>query len=239
MRLTKNILADWRLSRRTVHTGPFRGTFVESYSEGVGKPKWLGTYERELHGVWEKVLERTPRRLFVIGAAEGYYACALLRLLPGARADAWEALERERGLIATNASRNGVSGRCDVHGFCDRDALREAIARTPPDLVIMDIEGGERDLLTADVLESLRGAVLVVETHGLDVLEGLRTLVSRTHDIEVIHPEPRTAADWTLPWYLHATPTLKHHAVQEHRVMPTPWIVAWPRRAPGDAGAGA
>lgn len=229
MKLTKNIAVDLLLSDQVVRSGPFRGTYIGSYSQTVGRPKWLGTYERELHPAWRSILAASPRTIFDIGGAEGYYACGLLRALPEARLDVWEALERERGLLRRNATRNGVGDRCTIHGFCDEAALNEAIARTPPDLVISDIEGGEFELLSEAVLARLRGATLVVETHGLAVFESLLSRMRATHDAEVIEPQPRTVADWPLPWYLYATATLKHWAVQEHRVMPTPWIVAWPQ----------
>lgn len=229
MRLTKNLLADWHLRSHVVRRGPFQGTYVASYSEAMGRPKWLGTYEKELHPAWRRILAGCPRRIFDIGGAEGYYACALLRALPDARLDVWEELERERGLLRHNAERNGVADRCTIHGFCDEAALVEAIARTPPDLVICDIEGGELGLLTEAMLGRLRAATLVIETHGRDVFESLLARVRTTHDAEIVDPQPRTTADWPLPWYLHATDTLKHWAVQEHRVMPTPWIVGWPR----------
>jgi hypothetical protein len=80
------------------------------------------------------------------------------------------------------------------------------------------------------MLERLRDATLVIETHGTDVFECLRSRVGVTHDVDVIEPQPRTSADWTLPWYLYATEFFRHWAVQERRVMATPWIVASPRR---------
>lgn len=229
MRLTKNLLAEWHLRSHVVRRGPFQGTYVASYSESMGRPKWLGTYEQELNPAWNRILAAGPRRIFDIGGAEGYYACALLRALPHARLDVWEELERERGLLRHNAERNGVVDRCKIHGFCDEAALAEAISRTPPDLVICDIEGGEHALLSESMLDRLRAATLVIETHGRDVFESLLSRVRVTHDAEVIEPRPRTKADWPLPWHLYATDTLKHWAVQEHRVMPTPWIVGWPR----------
>lgn len=229
MKITKNLLVDLLLARPVVRSGPFRGTYVQSYSSTVGRPKWLGTYEQELHPVWRRILAANPRVIFDIGGAEGYYACALLRALPQARLEVWEDLERERELIRLNAAKNGVSNRCDIHGFCDPASLAAAAERTPPNLVICDIEGGERDLLTAATLETLRTATLVVETHGLEVFNGLLELMRHTHDVEQIEPQPRTIADWPLPSYLFATDTLKHWATQEHRVMPTPWIVGWPK----------
>jgi hypothetical protein len=239
MKITKNLLVELHLARPIIRSGPFRGTYVQSYSQTVGRPKWLGTYEKELHPAWQRILATSPRVIFDIGGAEGYYACALLRALPHARLEAWEALEREQDLLRRNAARNGVSDRCTILGFCDQSAFVAAASRTPPDLVICDIEGGERDLLTATTLDLLRRATLVVETHGMDVFDGLLTLMRDTHECEVIHPQPRTVADWPLPPYLYATDTLKHWAIQEHRVMPTPWIIGWPREdnraAPGSA----
>lgn len=230
MKITKNLLADLYLGRRIVRTGPFRGTYVASYSNTVGRTKWLGTYERELHAAWRAIVASSPRTVFDIGGAEGYYACGLLRALPRARVVVWEALDRERELIRLNALRNGVSDRCSIQGFCDEAALLDACARTPPDLVICDIEGGEDQLLSDATLARLRSATLIVETHGPLIFESLLTRMRVTHEPEVIQPRPRHSSDWPLPWWLYATPTLKDVAVQEHRVLATPWIVGWPQR---------
>lgn len=229
MKITKNVLVDIHLSARIVRSGPFRGTYVQSYAQSVGLPKWLGTYEQELNPAWHRILAASPRAILDIGGAEGFYACGLLRALPKARLEVWETLDRERELLRHNASRNGVLDRCTIHGFCDSTAFAAAVNRMSPDLVICDIEGGERDLFTAATLNSLRPATLVIETHGAEVFAGLLSLIRDTHDVEVIHPRPRTVADWPLPWYIYATDTLKHWAVQERRVMPTPWIVGWPK----------
>lgn len=229
MKLTKNLLTEWYLSRRLIRSGPFRGARVESYSETVGRPKWLGTYEKELHPVWRKILATSPKRIFDIGGAEGYYACALLYLLPNATLDVWETLDRERGLLRDNSIRSGISHRLVIHGHCDPPALEHAVMAACPDLLICDIEGGERELLTEGVLRTLQRTTLVVETHGLDVYEEILERVRMTHDTEVCEPRPRTVADWPLPWIFYATETYKHYAVQEHRVMPTPWIIGWPR----------
>lgn len=230
MKLTKNLLVDLYLATPVVRSGPFRGTYVHSYSQTVGRPKWLGTYERELHPAWNTIIAAAPQTIYDIGGAEGYYACGLLRALPRAHLEVWEALERERELLRLNAARNGVAARCTVHGLCDEAALDEALRRVPPDVMICDIEGGERELLSEAMLQRLHATTLVVETHGLDVFETVRCRMQVTHEVEVIEPQQRTIADWPLPWYLFGSRWLKHWTVQEHRVMPTPWIVGWPRR---------
>jgi hypothetical protein len=237
MKLTKNLLVDLYLATPVVRSGPFRGTYVRSYSHTVGRPKWLGTYERELHPAWNAIIAAAPQTIYDIGGAEGYYACGLLRALPRARLEVWEALERERELLRLNAARNGVAARCGVHGLCDESALDEALRRAQPDVVICDIEGGERELLTEAMLQRLHTATLVVETHGLDVFETVRCRMQATHEVEVIEPQQRTIADWPLPWYLFGSEWHKHWTVQEHRVMPTPWVVGWPRRISSDATA--
>lgn len=229
MKITKSIAADLYLASGKVRHGPFRGTFLTSYPGASVRNKWLGSYEKELHSVWDRILAARPRTIFDIGGAEGLYACGLLRLLPEANLYVWETLERERDLIRRNTARNAVANRCVIHGTCDISTLKTAITRLSPDLLICDIEGAERELLTPGILDDLRSSTLVVETHGLEVFEGLLRFVSTTHDVEVIHPRPRTSADWTLPWWIYATNHFKHWAVQERRTIPTPWIIGWPR----------
>src|SRR3990172_3223867 len=68
-------LADCRVA-----SGPFQGMrYVGKAVESAFFPKLMGTYEKELHGIWYRQIAAASSRWVVnIGAAEGYYAVGLL-----------------------------------------------------------------------------------------------------------------------------------------------------------------
>ena len=161
-----------------VVSGPFAGleypdwamTEVDLYS-----PKVLGTYEIEIHAALEALLERGPRNVVNIGAAEGYYAVGLARRLPDATIHAFEIDERLRSQLATIAAHNGVADRVRILGECDLPAL-EALAG-PDTLIVSDCEGAELTLLDPVALPALAAADMLVETHDL-LVEGATQVIA-------------------------------------------------------------
>jgi hypothetical protein len=65
-------------------------------------------------------------------------------------------------------------------------------------LVVVDIEGGELDLLDPNALPSLSNVKLLVETHDeitAGCLEAVRSRFARTHDITSVQARPRALND--------------------------------------------
>ena len=134
-------------SNSVVVAGPFRGLKCPSDEiRSANFPKILGVYEMELHHVFRNHRFST---IINIGAAEGFYATGLAKLWPGCRVRAFEAEPSGRDAIFHYAELNGVKDRIDVRGFCDPEAFQRALVdlRGPDTLVLMDIEGGEDELL--------------------------------------------------------------------------------------------
>ena len=182
----------------TVRSGPFTGMRL------VGEESWghiasylLGSYERELHGVLEQLLETSYDAVVDVGCAEGYYAVGLARRLPAAIVHAFDIDEQAQRICARLAEVNGVADRVVVGGFCDPDRLEQLIGgRT---LVFVDCEGCEAQLLDPTLVPALRGADLVVELHDfIDPTITARILerFGPTHEIEIVDAGTRSADDY-------------------------------------------
>lgn len=182
-----------------VLSGPFKGLRYPSY--GIGSeyfPKLLGTYELELHETFESLARRTFEEIIVVGAGEGYYVGGLARRFPGAGIVCFEADPYGQASVARMAEENGFSGRLTNRGFCHPEDLRAVLTGDGQPLVVMDVEGGERQLLDPVAIPALRGAVIVVEVHDCfePDLDGLlRARFAESHDLEDILSRPRTQAD--------------------------------------------
>ena len=212
-----------RATGATVVAGPFAGMKYVVDPAALVLPKLLGSYERELTGVVEECIEAAYPLVVNAGAAEGYYAIGLARANRDTRVVAFETDRRRRELLAEIAALNGVHERIEIAGACDRRALERALGevdrRRPgsgegrPDrlaldravgqangsLLLVDIEGGEGELLDPQAVPALNRCTILVELHphavpGVD--DTLRDRFASSHHIEEIASELRRREDF-------------------------------------------
>ncbi len=174
----------------TVSSGPFRGMRYPS-RRSVGSallPKLLGSYESELHVVLEQLLRIPYTSVVDVGCAEGYYAVGLARRLPSAQVYAFDIDLRAREACSDMARLNGVAERVHIAGACDTEALR-SLPLGDKALLIVDCEGYEKKLLTAEVTDLLSRHDLIVETHDfldIEISRNLRSMFAGTHLVQTI-----------------------------------------------------
>jgi Met-10+ like-protein len=163
------------VSRRLVRTfgkrvlhGPFAGLVLdesESWTSGDFAAMMFGLYEQE---VLNHLKERFARRqTFVnLGAADGYFAIGALLAGFADRAICFEMSDAGRRQIRRNAALNGVSDRVRVLGKADADFVDFlGIDDFRHATFLIDIEGAEFSLLTAEVLARLDQAQILFESH--------------------------------------------------------------------------
>lgn len=212
-------------TKRTVQSGPFAGMVLPeqvSWGNGDVLPKLLGTYEQELHPAIEKAIARNPKVVFNVGCAEGYYAVGLARRLSSVPVYAFDTDKMAReicfGACLSNNTTRAITKELFTTGYLDR--------RKNP-LIIMDIEGGECNILTSppSVFDS---SDLIVECHDFIHPDTTDTLVMRfkeTHDIEVITEGPRDPSSIELVKNMHSLD--RWLCVNEGRPVCMQWLVAW------------
>jgi glycosyltransferase involved in cell wall biosynthesis len=181
-----------------VRSGPFSGLVYPSRAEGWVYnlvPRLLGTYELELHKVFEDAIAHGYQTYVDVGSGDGYYAVGLALKSPSSTVRAFERSPGLRRFAAELAALNGVADRLEVHGACDADRL----ARLPSSgrtFVKVDCEGCEAELLSTDTVPLLRTAEIVVELHdgARAPPEWLRRRFAASHDLRLIAARPREAA---------------------------------------------
>ena len=181
----------------TVRSGPFAGMSLEGACSPLG-PKVLGTYEMELWALIETIARSRVQHVVNAGAADGFYAVGFLRHLPAARATAFEMLPSHHAHIDELARTNGVRDRLAIHGACDSSSLSSALNRDECTLVIMDVEGAERDLLDLARSPALRHARILVEVHDFvdpNISGLLRERFAATHRFTAYRSRRRTVED--------------------------------------------
>ena len=162
---------------------------------------FLGTYELEIVDlIYEFSL--AGREFFVdIGAAEGYHALGVLKNNSYKTSVAFEMDERSRNLLFKNAVENGVQDRLTIKGYAHSDILQELECDLSKTVFLIDIEGGEFDLLTAELFMEMRSAILIVELHEWvpSVPDAFDTLIGNsasTHSISLIDQAQRRFPDF-------------------------------------------
>lgn len=215
----------------TVQGGPFQGMrFVEQSAEGCHVPKLLGCYESELHAHILAAAGRNYQTVINIGAAEGYYAVGLARLMPDVRVFAYDTNAASHPVCRSLAERNGVADRVVVGGLFDGEAFgRFAGQRT---LVVCDIEGGETELLDPTRHPALRAMDLIVELHDSPQAKPSLLIPQRfaaTHAVTIVRHRGQAIE---LPPMFDALGHLDQLlAIWEWRSEPTPWAVMQVRTA--------
>src|ERR1051326_6568704 len=117
----------WKQTGGRIASGPFAGM---AYLEQRGKfnQKLVGTYEKEIVDCVETICEAGYRKIVVIGAADGYYACGFALRNPNTAIVAFEQASACRDELVALAALNQCAGRIQVRGTCSVSALRDEVA---------------------------------------------------------------------------------------------------------------
>jgi hypothetical protein len=171
-----------------VQSGPFAGL---KYSRSAvltrhATPALLGTYERQIYPFLEAAAKRCD---FVIdvGSAEGYYALGMA--LRGKRVVAFDADPHERRVLREMAAANQLSDRVTIEPWCTPSKLIEIVGGQSRTLIISDIDGGELDLFTPEVVAAIKGCDLIIELHGKDAEANLAFIKRFDGSVQILnHP---------------------------------------------------
>lgn len=187
-----------------VKYGPFNGLRLDR-NTWWGKldlgSQCLGLYEKEILNLIDAIAPGQYSTFIDIGAADGYYAIGMLVSGKIGKTICFEQTEQGRDVIAANWNKNGSAGALTILGAANQQSLASL---TPQDLrnalVLIDIEGFEFELLTAEVLELLQTSTLVIEVHHwvedfLAKYQRLLTQASRFFTIEAIERVERETSN--------------------------------------------
>ncbi len=156
----------------------------------------LGLYEYEV--LLE--LERLSKKCSIfcdVGAGDGILAVGLLNSKLFKEATCFEIDERARKNIRNLAINNNVSQHIEILERANHKSLSSLDINWEKTLILIDIEGEEFNLLDNKMLDSLRGATLIIEIHD-EYTESpekhrdeLREKLSNFYDIKTISTSSR------------------------------------------------
>jgi hypothetical protein len=216
-----------------VQSGPFAGMTLSmraSWGHGDMLPKLLGYYEQELHESLVDIVSAQPDLVINVGAAEGYYAVGLARLLQEPAIHAFDTSELAQDICREAARLNGVEQRVSVAGHCTPDLLQLLLMRGRRPLVVCDCEGGEMGLIDPSRAPALASATLLIECHDFLVSGCTQTLVDRlaaTHEMYIVRESGRDPN--ASPFLQHFSSLDRWIAVCEFRPSMMHWLIAKPK----------
>jgi hypothetical protein len=220
-----------------VQSGPFAGMVLNqraAWGDGDMLPKLLGCYEAELHPFLARLAERDVDLVVNIGAAEGYYAIGLARMLPNAFIHAFDSKPEAADICRETARLNSIESRVSVAGECSTSLLQTLLIRGKRAAVVCDCEGCERVLLDPRAVPALASATLLIECHDFIDPSITQTLVDRlspTHDLIGVREGAR---DPNAIAFLQPLNSLDRWvAVCEYRPCMMHWMLATPKQAGG------
>ncbi len=155
---------------------------------GMVFSKLLGSYEKELEPILERISKKKYSEIVNIGCAEGYYSIGFALINDGAKVFAYDTNKHAISLCNRMAKLNNVEHCLITGSFCDTEILK-AIPFTNKGLIISDCEGYEKYLFTEEVVPLLANHDLLIEIHDCvdsTISSVIHKRFKHTHDIEVI-----------------------------------------------------
>lgn len=184
-------------SERKIQSGPFKGvSYIETSFGSAYFPKLLGTYEKELHPFLNVLSGIKLDKAVIIGAGEGYYAIGLASKLK-IKVDAYEMEMTGQKMIKSLARLNHVSEIVEVYGKCTPEILHE-MDKHKKYLFVIDVEGGEHELLLNGSLDRFYKSDFIIEIHYIEQLPEFEEKLKEKFKTEFIPVQKRGVEDFTL-----------------------------------------
>lgn len=197
-------------------------------------PKILGEYEKDILEYIKYFLNDNKSVTFIdIGAADGYYAVGLARLKEINRVLAFETDSLGQKVIFENAILNNVSNKISIYGQASESiiSLLEDLGETI--LFLIDIEGGEYELLTLSLLDKFKRNTFIIELHPWLVRDGdiktqeLMSNANRFFNISFLSRKNYTTSSF--PEFDNLTEEQQLLVMSEGRFKKQQWVVFQPK----------
>jgi hypothetical protein len=168
-----------KMFNATVAYGPFKGLKLSSnpwWGEADRPSMLFGLYEQEVLNSLLNV-PKTHKTFIDLGAADGYYGIGVLVNKHFDRSYCFELSKKGQEVIRRNADLNAVSNKITIYGRAERDFFKLLpVDHLSTSVLLVDIEGGEFDLLDTDLFKVLKDTIIFIELHPWLVEDGDKKL---------------------------------------------------------------
>lgn len=172
LKIEMSKLVGERYNYRTEY-GPFKGMKLlpqQFWGQGELANKILGIYELEVMQRIQEIKQQCNVTTLVdVGGADGFYVVGSLIADLVDRAIVFERSDLGKESILQHARLNGVESQVEILGEADTASFHQLLNDLSQDassmLCLIDIEGFEYELLSADMLDLLSRSHLIIEIH--------------------------------------------------------------------------
>ncbi|MDA8665859.1 hypothetical protein N9L52_07695 [Litoricolaceae bacterium] len=194
----------------------------------------LGSYELHIQKVLVKLCG--GNKVFIdIGAGDGFHAIGLARSGAVTKSICFETSRNGQKIIAENAVRNNVAPMVEIHGIATENNVIEvvqALSKNDTAVMLIDIEGGEYELVNNKLLCAMRNHHLVIELHEFysDQRRKSKLLIEnlgKHFEIEILESEALNPNNYSI--LDDMDDNKKWIAFSESRPSKMRWIVASPK----------
>lgn len=208
----------------TILRGPFKGLLYPRAAllDRVAAPLLLGSYEQELHPVFEN-LSPSYDLYIDIGAGAGHYAAGMARRSAGGKVFAYETDPRELAYCREMARLNGLEQRMEFRSWCSPAELIDSCSGRRA-FLLSDCEGYEFELFNEEVVKALRSCDLVIELHdrpGVRMANVLPSRFASTHRTILLSVTERAIDDYPESKVLGKD---AQRALADHRLPHQQWL---------------
>lgn len=219
-----------------VYSGEFAGMLVRRYGSWDAdsiSAFLLGSYEAHIQ---KKLCSwGSAESIFIdIGSADGFFAVGLLRAGYASKSICFELSKDGQETIKLNAKINDVAEKLDVLGKATKQTLKKSLSDNARSrtLMLIDIEGGEYDLLDEETVELIKNCHVVLEIHEIYAeqrakLDGLLARLSEHFHLDFIDSIPIDVNAYPILDDLHEIDRLL--AFCESRPKKMRWIALSPK----------
>ena len=220
---------------RVVAYGPFASMTIHSQTWGGYdiNAKILGTYESQVIAELNAISQVNSGPFIDIGAADGFFAIGVVISGIAKETYAFEIDASSRRSIAINASDNNVSEKIHIREVANACTISDVLKKERRAKILIDIEGGEYDLLEFDFLNEIKNCDVIVELHPSLVEHGnekQKELISRLENyfnIEFFQKSFLSTGDF--PELAHLSDDKRLLAFSENRAFEMCWIKLKPK----------
>jgi hypothetical protein len=181
-----------------IDRGPFKGMHLGEkihWGKADVASKIYGLYESE---VLDIIQGKKFDSLINLGAADGYYPIGMLREKMVGHAYCFEENPRGKKFISENARLNKIDGGISIYGRADSKfhGLIPQNIVGGNNLLLCDIEGGEFDLFSDEVVAVFKRSTFIIEIHDFKFDDGQKrkqALIDtfKDFDVEIVKSKPK------------------------------------------------
>jgi hypothetical protein len=216
--------------------GPFKGMKLNKnvwWSKNDRITQTLGVYEEHVLKKMCLFADKGAKKLIDVGAADGYFAVGMAYSKIYSNVVAFEIETEGQNRILENATANKCEDKVLICGEADVDSIAKKITIEDKSTVLIDIEGGEYDLLSEKMLEILSDNYVICELHPWMVKDGhsrqksLLDRASQVFNVELIKRDNYSPN--MFPEFDDLSDEIRLIALGEGRAKNMQWLICTPK----------